>query len=280
MRLSPLRVLLVLLVLPAALTLVSCSRRTTTSLSITETCKARLESARADIAKGKPSPARETLNSMLSECSGTGFLEEAQFLLAETYFLEEEWVEARGEYDSYVRFYPNTDFTELAAYKKALSGFHIPVVLGRDQRATTDALEDFGTFLAVYPNSTKADSANHCIAILNERVAEYDYYVANLYFRMEEYQAAAISMRDFLNDHPASERVPRVREQLVESYVKLGQIDQAERMVELFAQETVTPMDEKQAKKFAERIETERAKQQKRLAKEQKKRAAEEKERL
>ena len=280
MRPVPLRVSLALFVLPAALALCSCSRKANVSLSITETCRTQLESARSDLDRGKTVPARETINSMLSECSGTGFLEEAQFLLAETYFLEEEWTEARGEYDSYVRFYPNTPFSELAAYRKAVSGFHIPFVLGRDQKSTSDALEDFGDFLAVYPNSSKADSANHYIALLNERVAEYSYYVANLYFRMEEYQAAAISMRDFLNDHPASERVPRVREQLVESYVKLGQIDQAERMVELFAQETVTPMDEKQAKKFAERIETERAKQQKRLAKEQKKRAAEEKERL
>lgn len=278
MRPSPLRVLLALLVLPAALALVSCSRKANATVSITETCRAQLESARADLAKLKTVPARETVNAMLSECSGTGFLEEAQYILAESYFLEEEWTEARGEFDSYVRFYPNTPFTELAAYKKAVAGFHIPWVLGRDQQSTSDALEDFGTFLADHPNSSKADSARHYVALLNERRAEYDYYVANLYFRMEEYQAAAISMRDFLNEHPASERVPRVREQLVESYVRLGQIDQAERMVDLFAQETAVPMDEKQAKKFGERIAAERVKQQKRLAKEQKKRAAEEKE--
>ena len=67
-------------------------------VSITEKCRLRLESARADIAKNKPSAARGTIDEMLSDCSGTGFLEEAQFLMAETYFLEKEWTEARGEF--------------------------------------------------------------------------------------------------------------------------------------------------------------------------------------
>ena len=249
-------------------------------LSITEKCRLRLESARADIARNKPSAARGTIDEMLSDCSGTGFLEEAQFLMAETYFLEKEWTEARGEYDSYVRFHPNSPFTELAAYKKALSGYRAKWVMGRDQQSVNTALEDFGDFLELYPSSSKADSARYYVSLLNERRAEQDYYVANLYFRMEEDQAAAITMRDFLNDHPASKRVPLAREMLVESYVRLGQLDQAERMVELFSRETAVPMDEKQAKRFAERIETERIKQQKRLAKEQKKQAAREKEGL
>ena len=56
----------------------------------------------------------------------------------------------------------------------------------------------------------------------------------------------------------------------MQSYLKLGQIDQAERMVELFAADTVAPLDPKKGGEFAEKIARERTKQQKRIEKEQK----------
>lgn len=255
----------------AALLVLACSSASNQkSMSTAEICRARLDEAKKDMGKGKNAAAREEINRMMGECSGTGFMEEAEYLLAETYFLDEDWEEARGEYDAYVRHYPSTPFTESAAYKKGLAGYNIPYVLGRDQKSTQQALEDFGTFVSTYVRSAKIDSANYYIDRLNDRVAERDYYVARLYFRMEEYQAAALSLADFLRAHPRAQLVGVAREQLVQSYLKLGQIDQAERMVELFAADTVAPLDPKKGGEFAEKIARERTKQQKRIEKEQK----------
>ncbi len=238
--------------------LVGCASKTPSTLSKTDQCRVEVENARQLIAEERYFPAREELNQTLSNCSGTGFLEEAQFLLAETYFAEKSWLEARGEYSSFVRYYPTSAYAEIAAYRKALSALNMPFVLGRDQSYTDRAIDDFNSFLTDFPSSTKIDSAQIHLNTLIERKAESSYSIARLYFRMEEYQAAAIALKDFLKAYPHSKRIAESREMLLDSYLSLKQFSQAEQWLAFFKSDSVQAYPSSEAEKRTLQIEKEK----------------------
>ena len=60
-------------------------------------CKNRFDAADKDFKEGNYGRAKEPLEEILNICIGTGYMEQAQFLIAERYFNLEEWLEARGE---------------------------------------------------------------------------------------------------------------------------------------------------------------------------------------
>ncbi|MBQ2594744.1 MAG: hypothetical protein II567_15880, partial [Candidatus Riflebacteria bacterium] len=62
----------------------------------TEWCRIRFEGAEELFKKEKYGRATDRLEEILSTCAGTGYMEQAQFLMAESYFNMEDWIEARG----------------------------------------------------------------------------------------------------------------------------------------------------------------------------------------
>ena len=243
-------------------------------------CKERYTNAEKDFKDGKYGKVKEPLEEILSLCVGTGYMEQTQFLLAESYFNLEEWLEARGEYGSFVLNFPSSPFIETAEFRKAVSSFNMEFHIARDETNTTLAMKDFERFASNYPNSPLLDSVAFYQAKLMERRAEKDYMTARLYFRMDEPQAAVIYLKEFLSLYPKSKRLPEVLFLLVESYMALDQFDPARNYLKIAKEtipasfedrdETITDLEKDIAKaeeKFAKKLEKE--KQQKLIKKEE-----------
>lgn len=224
-----------ILLLGFTLTLSSCSSAEKV-LSRTEQCKQDYNEARQLINDEDYFDARENLNSILANCSGTGFMEEAQFQLAESHFLADEWIEAYGEYNIFLNHYPSSPSAPLAFYRKGLSAWSHDYVPGRDEAYTQDALDAFDEFLRVYPQNPKADSANYYVQNLRERLAKREMATAILYLKMREPQATAIYLQDFLKTFPDSKLYPQALALLVESYTRLDQFEQAQEYLTLMSQ--------------------------------------------
>jgi outer membrane protein assembly factor BamD len=204
----------------------------------TSMCKERYTNAEKDFKDGKYGKVKEPLEEILSLCVGTGYMEQTQFLLAESYFNLDEWLEARGEYGSFVLNFPSSPFIETAEFRKAVSSFNMEFNIARDETNTTLAMKDFDRFASNYPNSPLLDSVAFYQGQLVERRAEKDYMTARLYFRMDEPQAAVIYLKEFLTLYPKSKRLPEVLFLLVESYTALDQFDPARNYLKI-AQETI-----------------------------------------
>ncbi|MBX9769569.1 MAG: tetratricopeptide repeat protein, partial [Bdellovibrionales bacterium] len=111
-----------------------------------EVPRAKLEIARAFIGMKKMDDAREALNAIHTQYPNTKEAVEAQFLLGDTYFLENRYGEAIQAYEESEKLYPKyvTQFPNL--YNKAESLFW-----SQKYRA---ALESFRQFLQRFPQST------------------------------------------------------------------------------------------------------------------------------
>ena len=196
--------------------------------SRTEQCQADFKESKKLMLGEDYFDAREALHDLLANCTGTGFMEEGQFLLAESYFLGEEWIEAYSEYNIFINHYPSSPQAPLATYKKGLSAWSHDYVPGRDETYTNDAVKAFDEFVKVFPEHIKKDSAVFYLNQLSERLADREMATAILYLKMREPQATAIYLQQFIKNFPDSERYGEALALLVESYTRLDQFEQAD----------------------------------------------------
>lgn len=193
----------------------------------TQMCKNRFDAADKEFKEGHYGRVKAPLEEILNLCIGTGYMEQTQFLLAESYFNLEEWLEARGEYGSFVNNFPSSPFNETAEFRKAVAAFNIEYNIDRDETNTTLAMRDFEKFLSNHPESPLADSVHHYLDLLTERRAERDFRTARLYHKLGHPQSTAIYMKEFLDLYPKSKRRPEALALLVKSYAELDQFESA-----------------------------------------------------
>lgn len=236
-------------------------------------CKARYEKADAAFKEGKFGRVKEPLEEILTLCAGTGYMEQAQFLLAEAHFALEEWIEARGEYGSFILNFPGSPFIETAEFRKAISSFNMEYHTARDEANSTIAMKDFERYISNYPESPLLDSVNHYRALLMERFAEREYQTARLYYRMEEPQAAVIYLKEFLEMFPLSKRREEAFFLIALCYTELDQFNAAREYLEIAKNNpprNVKPEDfQKDIAKAEKKIAKAEKKYEKRVLKEQ-----------
>ena len=219
-------------------------------ISHAEFCKNKYEAAAELFKKQKYGRAQDKLEEILSLCAGTGYMEQSQFLLAESYFNLEEWIEARGEYGSFVLNFPGSPFIETAEFRKAISSFNMEFKVARDESNTTIAMRDFERYLSNYPESPLRDSVNYYYNLLVERLAEKEFQTARLYLRMDKYQAAVIYFKEFLETYPNSKRRTEALFMIAQAYNELDQFETAKLYLNI-ARNEASPDDKKIQKQIA-----------------------------
>ena len=190
-------------------------------------CKAKYDKAEALFKEKKYGRVQDKLEEIMSLCAGTGYLEQTSFLLAESYFNLEQWVEARGEYGSFILNFPGSPFVETAEFRKAISSFNMEFRVSRDEANTTIAMKDFERYLSNHPDSPLKDSINYYYGLLVERLAEKEFQTARLYLRMDKPQAAVIYFKEFLETYKASKRRKEALFLTSQAYSDLDQFDAA-----------------------------------------------------
>ncbi|MCL2102256.1 MAG: outer membrane protein assembly factor BamD [Fibromonadales bacterium] len=215
-----------LLTLLIVVQIASCSSKTYTG-SLTDKCVAEHKAAEDKFKAGKYWKAKEDLDEIMKNCTGTGVIEETHFLLAESHFRLKEWLEARAEYGSFANFFPSSPYAETATYRRAVSAYNLSYKDSRDQSNTTFAIRDFQRFESEYPNSALLDSANMYLDSLRNRVAENDFQIARLYSRMGEPGATAIYLKTFLDEFPKSPRQREAIVLLINSYIQMKEFASA-----------------------------------------------------
>jgi outer membrane protein assembly factor BamD len=233
----------------------SCSSTKTAVLTRTQECKIQLDEAQKEFDDENYFASREKLHRMQRGCSGTGYMAEAQFMLAESYKMDEEWLDARAEYSLYAQQFPSADNTPKAVYLKGYCASKAPWKKGRDASLNRMALQDVNEYLEKFPNNNYQDSALLIQNEIIERMAKDFYKIANLYLKMSEPQAAAIYFKEFIHRYPKSILKNNAQKNLIESYVRLDQFEEALRQLETWT----TPENKEEAITWKDDIQTAKA---------------------
>ena len=253
-------------------TMMGCSTTSTSKMTHTDWCQKRYNEAEELYKAKKYGRSIEKLEGILSTCAGSGYMEQAQFLLAESHFNLEQWIETRGEYGSFIVNFPGSPFAETAEYRKAVSSFNMDYKIDRDESNTTTAMKDFERYLANHPSTPLRDSVNYYYNLLVDRVAEKEFQTGRLYLRMEKPQAAVIYFKEFLETYPNAKRRQETLFLISDAYTDLDQFESARQYLAIAKEESSDNADvQKRVKKAEEKIAKAEESYEKRLKKESEK---------
>lgn len=201
----------------AAFALISC--RSQDLIRPGDTLEVAFNKAKAQYDDENWSTAAEAFETVVSIGRGTDLGQEAQFLLAESYYNNRRYLLAASEYDRYATFYPRSERRELVDFKAAVCYYRLSPRYRLDQSYTQQALERFRLFNSRYPNSERVIESAEYITELRNKLARKQYEAAEFYKRTSRFSAAIVYYDLVLDNYPESNWAEEALVDKIEAYI-------------------------------------------------------------
>lgn len=161
----------------------------------------RLDLARRLYAKGDAALAVEALAPFSTSGSGSGNVDEAVYLLGLCHLKMRDFSAAQADFERLLRDYPESDSAPSAMYRQGEALWGQARGPDFDQEYTLRALDQWMSFRRDHPDHWLAAEATKRIAEARARLATKLYRTADLYVKLQEYQAARAYFHDVLTEY-------------------------------------------------------------------------------
>jgi outer membrane protein assembly factor BamD len=185
-----------------ALGLAGCPKRAQVQPTPPPDAETGLQQALDNIAARKFKLAQDELTFLIFNYPGSAHAADAQYYLAESYFLDQDYTQAQTEYDFYIKSFPNGRFQEEASLRLALSYLRSAPGSSKDQSRALHAQELVSEFLDTYPESNLRPQAESIQAEVDLRLADKELAAGRLYYKSGEYRAALVYFEYVRANHP------------------------------------------------------------------------------
>ena len=171
--------------------------------------------------------AQDEFKFVLSRGTGTDYGDDAQFFLAESYFLNDQFMLSIKEYENLTRkmafspFFEKSRFRICEAYRIESPDYY------NDQSYTEKALERYQEFLDDFPESEHGQNVTESMSILRNKLAKKLYETGVLYLKIDEFEPARMSFNSVLDQYYDTDIVEEVHVGMIKSYIKSNKIKQA-----------------------------------------------------
>jgi outer membrane protein assembly factor BamD len=153
----------------------------------------------------------------------------AQLMSAYVYYRADRYDEAIIALDRFIDLHPGNRDIAYAYYLRAVSYYEQIVDVGRDQKITRLALDALRDVLRRFPNTEYARDSQLKLDLTQDHLAGKEMAIGRFYQRREEHLAAINRFRSVIRIYETTTHVPEALHRLVESYVALGIVEEAER---------------------------------------------------
>ena len=119
-------------------------------------------------------------------------------------YLVKDYYSAGYYFRKFAQTYPHSEYNEQAMFLGAYCYYLDSPKPSLDQESTNMAINEFEIFLSKYPETQKKDTCNLLLDQLRLKLQTKSYENAYLYYKLGYYNAAAISLRNSLEDYPDS----------------------------------------------------------------------------
>lgn len=149
------------------------------------------------------------LEELVTIFKGTAHAEESLYLLAQSYYGQEDYQTAAQYFETYYKTYPKGEFTELSRYYSGYGLYLDSPIPELDQSQTYKAIEQLQLYLEYYPQSERAPEAQRILFELQEKLALKELMATRLYFNLgtymgNNYLSAVITAQNALKNYPFS----------------------------------------------------------------------------
>ncbi|NBX03780.1 MAG: outer membrane protein assembly factor BamD [Alphaproteobacteria bacterium] len=153
----------------------------------------------------------------------------AQVMSGYASYRVEDYATAVSTLDRFVKFYPDNESTPYAYYLIALCSYEQISDVGRDQKATEEALAALREVVRRFPDSEYARDAKLKQDLTLDHLAGKEMEVGRYYLRHDDTVAAVNRFRNVVENYQNTSHVPEALHRLVEAYLKLGVQEEATR---------------------------------------------------
>ncbi len=154
----------------------------------------------------------------------------AQIMAGWSFYQDNNYPRAIASLERFIELNPADDMVEYAYYLKALSYYEQIVDVERDAEMTLLALNAFDDLLLRYPDGTYSRDARLKADLARSHLAGKEMAVGRFYAERGYYAAALRRFERVVRDHQTSNQVPEALYRMVESYLALGLVDEADRV--------------------------------------------------
>jgi outer membrane protein assembly factor BamD len=131
----------------------------------------------------------------------------AELAIGDVYFRKREWDQARLAYEDFMRMHPRNQDLDYVVYRMGLSLYRkAPLVAGRDQTWTKQAVHTWAGFDSRFPDSQYKAEVEELLDVSRDRLARKELAIARFYVRRKAWPAVSDRAEGMLRTYPDSER--------------------------------------------------------------------------
>ena len=146
--------------------------------------------------------ATEKLNLIKTQHPYSFYATPAELLQADVLFSQESYVEAAAAYLLFRDFHPKHEKIPNVVFRIAESYYkQIPDTIDRDLEPAIESIKYFDEVITKYSDSSYKKDADERIKAAMKMLRQKDEYVADFYYKTEEYAAARYWYLDILENH-------------------------------------------------------------------------------
>lgn len=152
----------------------------------------------------------------------------ALIMQAYCYYKDKSYENVRSVANRFIEFNPNDDDVPYAYYLIGLSYYDQVQEIGRDQKLTAEALKIFKLIMEEFPNSAYSKKSEIRYDFLQNQLASKEMEIGRYYLKRSHHAPAINRFRGVIEDFSTTSQVPEALHRLVESYLSLGLVDEAQ----------------------------------------------------
>jgi outer membrane protein assembly factor BamD len=146
--------------------------------------------------------ATEKLNTIKTQHPYSFYATPAELLQADVLFYQESFIESAAAYLLFRDFHPKHEKIAYVVFKIAESYYkQIPDTIDRDLEPAIEALKYYDEVIQKYSESSYKKDSEDRIKSSKKMLRQKDEYVADFYYKTEEYKAARYWYLDILDNH-------------------------------------------------------------------------------
>lgn len=168
--------------------------------------------------------------------SGNDIVDDALYHQGRMHIELEEYPLAVLVFRRLISDFPQSPYSDESQYQLAYATFlqSNPPHLTQDK--TFEAIRELQYFLDVYPDSEWTVEVHELLQECFDKVAEKDYRIGNLYYKLKDWEAARLYFGELLETYPMSNWALRAQYEIAESYAREGKFSEAIEQFEIFIQ--------------------------------------------
>jgi outer membrane protein assembly factor BamD len=166
--------------------------------------------------------------------SGSGIDDKIQYYIAESYFMQKEYIFAEYEYKNFIKEFSQSILYADALYKLGLTYYYLSPKYSLDQDYSKLAITEFLEYLDAFPQDKNVSDAEVKVKELRDKLALKDYTIAVNYMKLGNNRSAAIYFEDVYNNYIESEWADNSMVGHAEALINGKKYDEAAKVLEKF----------------------------------------------